>query len=289
MATYTYIPYAITEMYCVIFVMTIWFHLNDNIGTQHEIKQLRNMIYSFVLMLLTDIIWALTEDGIIYLPRLLNASINAVTVMSIAVGCYFWFKFIEDRLRFNFSSRRTLDVFFALPVIVLCILDIISIFTGFIFYIDTNDHYQVTKYFYIHTVVNYFYLIVPTIYSFYKAFRARSRQDRNEYLTYALYMIGPLASGHLESLIPHVPILALNIFMMILILFLMIQNMQVYHDALTGLNNRRRLNQYLADCIPKSNSEHPIIIFIMDINRFKTINDMYGHLEGGLFLPPECE
>ena len=76
------------------------------------------------------------------------------------------------------------------------------------------------------------------------------------------------------------PLLGLSIFMMILILFLMIQNMQVYNDALTGLNNRRRLNQYLEDRLSKASPARPLLLFIMDINSFKSINDVYGHLEG---------
>jgi diguanylate cyclase (GGDEF)-like protein len=69
--------------------------------------------------------------------------------------------------------------------------------------------------------------------------------------------------------------------MMILILFLMMQNNQVCNDALTGLNNRRRLNRYLESVLPRVSAEHRMFLFIMDINSFKRINDMYGHVERG--------
>jgi len=278
--TYHYLPYAITEAFCAIFAATVWFRLNNNVGSEHEVRQLRNMIYSYLVMLATDIVWALMEDGLVHLPNPLNAAVNAATVSAISCGCYFWFKFIEDRLHFRFASKRWLNTLLKVPLLTVCSLDIASIFTGWLFYIDAAGHYQSTPFFFIHTTVNYFYLLIPTLYSIYRARRAHSKQDRAEYFTYALYMIAPLISGILESVFPTVPLLALNIFMMILILFLMLQNMQVYNDALTGLNNRRRLNRYLESCLPKASPDHPILLFIMDINSFKAINDVYGHLEG---------
>ena len=275
-----YLPYAVTEIYCIIFAVTIWMRLSSSLGTEHEVHQLRNMIFSYLSMLISDIVWALSENGTIHIPRLPYAAINAVTIISVSCGCYFWFRFIEDRLHLGFSENRLINFLLRLPLLAIIALDFISIFTGLIFYIDAQSHYQVTQLFNIHTAVNYFYLLIPTIYSVKCAWKERSKQNRNEYMTYAIYMIAPLISGTLEDVFPHVPLLALNIFMMILILFLMIQNKQVYHDALTGLNNRRRLDRYLEDLLPSASASHPILLFIMDINDFKSINDLHGHLEG---------
>jgi diguanylate cyclase (GGDEF)-like protein len=173
-----------------------------------------------------------------------------------------------------------MDKLLLIPLAVICALDSISIFTGWIFYIDAQGGYQMADWFNLQTIVNYFYLLIPTAYSAYRAVKTHSRQDRAEYWTYTLYMIAPLISGLLEDYLPHVPILALNIFMVILILFLMIQNMQIYNDALTGLNNRRRLNIYLEETLPKATVQRPMLLFMMDIDNFKSINDAYGHIEG---------
>jgi len=278
--TYPYLPYAITEAYCAVFAITIWVRLNNNLGSEHEVRQLRNMIYSYLGMLSTDIIWALSEDNLIHFNHYLYASINAATVISVACGCYFWFRFIEDRLRISFASDRKINTLLRVPLLVICALDAASIFTGWFFFIDAQGHYQSTSLFWFHTAVDYFYLLIPTVYSVYRARRTPSRQDRAEYMTYALYMIAPLLAGLLEDVFPRVPLLALNIFMMILILFLMIQNKQIYNDALTGLNNRGRLTNYMEEALAKASPDHPLLLFVMDINNFKSINDHYGHLEG---------
>ena len=277
---FPHFPYIITELYCAAFAVTIWLRLNRNIGTEHEVRQFRNMIYSYTGLLITDILWALMEDGILHLPNVLNAFINAVGLISVTCGCYFWFRYIEDRAHFSFASSRILDAVLAVPLLIVCVLDLSSVFTGWIFYIDPQGYYTDTPHFVIYAAVNYFYLLVPTVYSIYRAVKTPLRQERSEYLTYSLYMIAPLISGILEGFFTYVPLLALNIFLMILIMYLMIQNKQIYNDALTGLNNRSRLDRYLESCLLKASPGHPLLLFIMDINSFKSINDIYGHLEG---------
>ena len=56
--------------------------------------------------------------------------------------------------------------------------------------------------------------------------------------------------------------------------------MQINSDALTNLNNRRRLNEYLEDQIKETSKAKPLVLFMTDLNNFKEINDTFGHLEG---------
>ena len=59
-----------------------------------------------------------------------------------------------------------------------------------------------------------------------------------------------------------------------------LQNTQAYTDHLTGINNRRQMDAYLSDRIQLASSGHAFSCIMLDINRFKTINDTLGHLVG---------
>jgi two-component system cell cycle response regulator len=60
---------------------------------------------------------------------------------------------------------------------------------------------------------------------------------------------------------------------------------QAVRDPLTGLYNRHYLHQFLDMEIKRSQRyAHPIGILMIDLNKFKQINDTYGHLTGDLAL-----
>lgn len=68
------------------------------------------------------------------------------------------------------------------------------------------------------------------------------------------------------------------------------------HDTLTGLFNRRMLNDYISQCSSdgaparrQSDSGEELIVVYMDVNNFKTINDIYGHREGDIALTAVSE
>ncbi|SFK67655.1 PAS domain S-box-containing protein/diguanylate cyclase (GGDEF) domain-containing protein [Paenibacillus sp. 1_12] len=63
-----------------------------------------------------------------------------------------------------------------------------------------------------------------------------------------------------------------------------------YHDELTGLPNRRRFNQVLAEAIEETKgTDLKFAVMVLDIDRFKLINDSLGHTYGDIFLQEMCE
>ncbi len=51
-------------------------------------------------------------------------------------------------------------------------------------------------------------------------------------------------------------------------------------DGLTGLYNRREMQKLVSDMILSYNDDEPICLALFDIDRFKRVNDTYGHLFG---------
>jgi len=61
------------------------------------------------------------------------------------------------------------------------------------------------------------------------------------------------------------------------------------HDALTGLPNRRTITERLADAVDQSSGEGGVAAMFIDVDRFKIINDLYGHEVGDRVLREVAE
>lgn len=56
------------------------------------------------------------------------------------------------------------------------------------------------------------------------------------------------------------------------------------HDPLTGLPNRRTILERIAEATDAAGAEHPVAVLFLDVDRFKLINDLYGHEVGDQVL-----
>ena len=64
----------------------------------------------------------------------------------------------------------------------------------------------------------------------------------------------------------------------------MVGNHDSRHDALTGLPNRRLLDERLAELTAGPRADETFALLLMDLDRFKTVNDVLGHHVGDVML-----
>jgi diguanylate cyclase (GGDEF)-like protein len=275
-----YLMYIIVDVFLIIFTLIILFRLGSNIGSEYEIKVIRRMIYCYITAVAVDMVWALGTGSMIPAEGLVIGLANMVYWMAMSVGCYCWLLFIMARLHPTFVYGRWLKIVMITPIALCCFLDVASLKTGWIFSPlagGTSDG----PLFGVQSAIEYAYLILPALDALRCAIITHSKTQRKELLAYCFSMLIPLAAAVLDASLPMAtPIGSMSIFVVILILFLMIQNSQINNDALTQLNNRRRMDGYLEDRIGDASEKQPLILFIMDVNKFKNINDTYGHVEG---------
>lgn len=276
-----YVSYVITEIFCIFFSFGIIVKSNKNVGTDLQMRHFRGMALFFILYLASDSLWALGQGGLISFNRTLNKITSVVGLVSVSMLILAWCIFVIYRIDQNNSENvKKLKMLHYSVAAADSLLVIISAFNEYIFYIDDKNVYQLGKGYVLHLVLVFIQLFGSGVYSFVQSFSNRQIRLRKEYRLPLLFIILPAATAVLEGILPLTPIVPLGIFLPIHFAFLEIQNSEIYSDALTGLNNRRRMEIFLQDMIHNATPDKPFRIYMIDVNDFKLVNDTFGHIVG---------
>ncbi len=217
-----YGPYIVTEAFCVAFSLILLSRLKYGLGSDQEIQTLRIMFVWFIVLLTADMLWAMNEDNYLLPPKIVNGAINAAADSAVSWGCFYWYRFVAERSGRYSHIGKTEKVLLALPTMAITALLIASVFTGWLFFIDGEDHFRDTPLVYLRVGANYFYLLLASGYAVWGALRSGSRQKRLEYLGYVVYVLASVVVFFTEEKFPQSPLAALYIFLALLILYLTI-------------------------------------------------------------------
>src|SRR4029079_18836141 len=59
---------------------------------------------------------------------------------------------------------------------------------------------------------------------------------------------------------------------------------QATHDLLTGLPNRAYVQEYVGQALQHARARDRVALMFLDVDRFKLVNDSYGHTQGHAIL-----
>lgn len=211
----------------------------------------------------------------------------ASVLLTVCVGCL-WNYFFDVTFHIKRAGGKSLFVY-AFPAVITFVCLFVNLFTGFLFTIDENNFYSRGSYAFISFFLQYCLwgvLFFRAVLSKYSAKTARHSKLRISFMWLAAIS---LIFGLLQ-VCTHgkVSFHCFGITASIFVMFLRFQDDQITNDLLTGLNNRYALDEYMED---KTKAYHDgihggshLYFIMMDVNNFKRINDIYGHVEGDTAL-----
>ncbi len=162
------------------------------------------------------------------------------------------------------------------PVILLAVLSVLSIWTGWIFFVDSSGYYHRGPYFIINVVVNVYSLFVYA-YALLVKGRAYDKVERINLMSqFGIVLLG----GFLQVVFPKILIIW-PCYSLVLLLYIDFLKALLYkYDSLTEVKNRRCFDENFEDA--KECEDLYIVVF--DINNLKNINDKYGHTKGDEYI-----
>lgn len=272
--------YLFVDVFCIVMAVVIIRKVGRSFGSELEIRYFKHMIGFYLLYCITDASLLPMQCGIVPLQTVVFALLSTINMLSMALASLFWFCFAQIRMHNAKIENRSLLVKSQLPILALIVLYCTNPVTGWMYTFTTDGGLVRGPLYLLAAVLTGGYILWVAVQALVHMKHAEDKAQRKEYQVYILFAVIPMISSILDPLFPDAPMMALCLLASIMFVFSSLQDARIFNDALTGLNNRRRADQYLSAKIAAASAEHAVYVYVLDINLFKRINDMCGHIEG---------
>lgn len=192
---------------------------------------------------------------------------------------YYWYLLSNTLTTHGNVREMKANVYYLIPVAANTILVLLSSAFHLTFYIDEAGIYHRGPFFWFTSVIALFYMI----WGFILLIKRRKNLLQQEFLFLSLFCLLPVLGGIIQGLLYGLLLMWSGSALALVIMYLYLQERMMQSDSLTSAWTRQSFEYYVSQNL-KSNNRRPFGIIYADVDNLKSINDMYGHLEGDAAL-----
>lgn len=189
------------------------------------------------------------------------------------------------------SQKNRLQKYMLMLLVANAVFEFISVFTGWTFYIDAENYYHHGPLYFIYVAV-FILAIIFVLLEF--LYYGRMYKKKNRFSLYAIIFLVCVGIALQEIIggVLRTSIFALNVGSILLFIHysefqqqksdddISYQKMLIDTDVLTGMLSRYAYTEMLKEFSQKNNLPENLVVFVIDINGLKKVNDNMGHEAG---------
>ena len=250
-------------------------------GVMHETEQkiFFNLCVHCLLFFFLDVFWVVLDGASFAGARTLNLCVNAAYFAQLGILCFFWSRYSFFLAEYRIRSTD-LRILYCSPLFINIAMSIASIWTGWYFIVDADGHYHRGDFPLLHVLLVFLYLLTSFFVAFFMIKGKRNVVKKNRLYAVSALGIIPFLTEILQIQFPGLSIICAGTTIGLIVVFVEIQKEMISVDPLTKLNNRNQASLYLDARFKQSVPGKRLYQFVMDLDKFKQINDTYGHMEG---------
>ncbi len=234
------------------------------------------MVILNIAQCLIETVVFLIDGNMAYGYRTLSIVLNTILFINNIIFAFAWTIYLDYKLFADIKRIKRIHPFVAIPAVLTIIGCLINLVTPVFFMVDKFNIYQRTDLFIVPYAVTYSYLAYGVI----LIYLYRKKADKYLFLPVILFMIPIMIGSLLQFFFYGYSLVWLGVSIGMISLFINVQNESTYVDTLSGLFNRQHLNNILLTYGKKRDTAGIPAGIMLDIDRFKSINDEFGHLVG---------
>lgn len=188
--------------------------------------------------------------------------------------------YVHDQIHRDERRTRKWLLFLVPMYLATLALVVIGLFTGWFYTIDAQNNYHRGPLFAL-SLTQFGFLVAISLFL---AIRNRHLLEKRTFWALVVFPLPPLLAVVLQTLLYGMSLIVHGLTFAMLVIFFQIQNRSLHTDHLTGIYNRKKLEDTLRDRINNAGGKNGFSAIMVDLDSFKRINDTYGHTAGDTAL-----
>lgn len=240
------------------------------------------MIFCCMAMCVSDMFAWVLNGAAFPGARVILEAANIIYYSSVTWTCFTWLIYVRvNLLSLTYDHKRWMKIA-AIPLLIMTLIIVTNPLTHLLYRIDENANYERGNAVFLHWIISWGYLIAATLRTFSALRKAKTKPEKLQILPMLWFIVMPVIAAVAQMIFYGVTTMQCGVTLSAIMISANVIHEQIATDPLTGLNNRRSLDNYIAVKLEKPDRLYSVIL--IDIDKFKSINDILGHAMGDIAL-----